>query len=62
MFDLVPEFRRLAPQTADGLFLTEDDVTLPFHGRHYSVRGNEWVASTLLDRMRRADWLPEATE
>ncbi len=62
VFDLVPEFRRLPPQAADGLFLTEDDVTLPFHGRHYSVRGNEWVASALLDRMRRADWLPEATE
>lgn len=51
VLDLVETFRRLPPREADSLFLTDDEVTLPFHGRHYSARGNEWVARQLIPHL-----------
>ncbi|MES2304427.1 MAG: hypothetical protein V4558_02930 [Gemmatimonadota bacterium] len=45
--DLIDSFRRMAPDSVDAMFLTEDAIA--FHGAagHYTVRGNRWVADQL---------------
>jgi len=55
-YDLTGDLRALPPVDADRLFLKPEDVVLPFHGRHYSAAGNEFVARALWRRLER---LPE---
>jgi len=47
VIDLVPEFRSVSPDQADAMFLVEPGGG----GRHYSERGNEFVAARLAERL-----------
>ncbi len=46
--DLVAELRRLPPDSLESLFLPEGAVAFRSAGRHYTPRGNAWVARELL--------------
>lgn len=43
--DLVEEYRKIPEVEGEAMFV------LPFRPSHYNVRGNEWVAATLHDRL-----------
>ena len=50
--DLVPDLRAVPPNEIDALFLRDDEVAYPGAAGHYSVAGNAWIASRLLERLR----------
>lgn len=51
-FDLVEDFRRLPADSLYLLFIPEDNAYFPAAAGHYSVRGNEFIAQTLYDRLQ----------
>jgi hypothetical protein len=50
-FDLIEDFRQLPADQIYTLFLHENQVDFPAAAGHYSVRGNEFVAQNLYDRL-----------
>ena len=50
--DLVDAFRQLPAAIIYELFLHDNNVDFPAAAGHYSVRGNEFVAQTLYDRLQ----------
>jgi hypothetical protein len=55
-FDLVEDFRQLPADQIYTLFLHENQVDFPAAAGHYSVRGNEFVAQKLYDRLTAYGW------
>ncbi|GAB4458500.1 MAG: hypothetical protein Kow0031_38870 [Anaerolineae bacterium] len=51
-FDLVEDFRRLPADSLYLLFIPEGNTHFPQAAGHYSVRGNEFIAQTLYDRLQ----------
>ena len=49
--DLVEEFRRVPPDQLYTLFLHDNEVGFPAAAGHYSVRGNEFVAQQLYNKL-----------
>lgn len=50
--DLVEDLRALPAERADSLFLKPDEVAYPAAGRHYSARGNAFIAAALWRRLQ----------
>ena len=49
--DLVDEFRKLPSDEVQGMFLSDDDIDYPGAAGHYTVKGNEFVAEVLYNKL-----------
>ena len=56
--DLGPDFAALAPAERAALFIPRGELSFPGAAGHYSVRGNEFTARTLVRHLRDRQLLP----
>ena len=51
LFDLINEFRKLPPEEIEKMFIPEGSMVYPSAANHYTIRGNEFVASSVYAKL-----------